>query len=268
MPGEENLSELSDQLANSPDTSSDQLQQGYQDDNGQAERLLPTSQQGDRTQNDQSQKNQLLAGKYKTAQELEKAYRSQNQGYRQLQTKAQQLEQMINNPKFQQMAANDPEMREALRALGYELMDEENRQEERQERNQGWDGNTNSPDFKIAVLEHRQQMFIDRLEFQEELGRKLTPQEWSDVRKQIQMAPRLSIKSAWKLTPHFDKEMEAKQQKALEAANRRSPIARPKPVSQALGGPKGPQGKSPLGLGEGEKGQFIQDLIDKAERGG
>lgn len=264
MPGEENLSELSDQLANSPDTQGDQLNQGYTDDNGQAERLLPTSQQGDRTQNDQSQKASLLAGKYKTPQELEKAYRSQNQGYRQLQTKAQQLEKMIQNPRFQQMAANDPEMRQALQALGYELMEEENRQDERQ--NQGWDGNTNSPDFKIAVLEHKQQLFVDRLEFQEELGRKLTAQEWADIRKQIQMAPRLSVKSAWKLTEHFDRELKAKQQKEIESLQRRNPVARPKPVSQSMGGPKGPQGKSPLGLGETEKGQFIQDLIDKAER--
>lgn len=266
MPGEENLNELSDQLANSPDTSSDQLEQVYQDDNGQAERLLPTSQQGDRTQNDQSQKNSLLAGKYKTPQELEKAYQNQNKGYRQQQTKLQQLEGILQNPRLQQLAATDPDVRKALQAAGIELMQEESRQDERQ--NQGWDGNTNSPDFKIAVLEHKQQMFVDRLEFQEELGRKLTANEWADIKKQIQMAPRLSIKSAWKLTPHFDREMEAKQQKAMEQMNRRNPVSRPKPVSQALGGPKGPQGKSALSLGEGEKGQFIQDLIDKAERGG
>jgi hypothetical protein len=265
MPGEENLSELSDQLANSTETSSDQLEQGFQDDNGQAERLLPTSQQGNLNQNNQDQKNQLLAGKYKTPQELEKAYRSQNQGYRQQQTKLQQLEGILQNPKLQALAASDPDVRKALQAAGIELMEEENRQEERQ--NQGWDGNTNSPDFKIAVLEHKQQMFVDRLEFQEELGRKLTANEWSDIKKQIQMAPRLSIKSAWKLTPHFDREMEAKQQKAMDAMGRRNPVNRPKPVSQALGGPKGPQGKSPLGLGESDKGQFIQDLIDKAERG-
>ena len=266
MPGEENLSELSDQLANSTETSqSDQLEQGYQDDNGQAERLLPTSQQGNLNQGNQDQKNQLLAGKYKTPQELEKAYRSQNQGYRQQQTKLQQLEGILQNPKLQALAATDPDVRKALQAAGIELMEEENRQEERQ--NQGWDGNTNSPDFKIAVLEHKQQMFVDRLEFQEELGRKLNAQEWNDIKRQIQMAPRLSIKSAWKLTSHFDKEMEAKQAKQMESLQRRSPVNRPRPASQSLGGPKGPSGKSALGLGEGEKGQFIQDLIDKAERG-
>lgn len=263
MPGDENLNELSDQLATSPDTSSDQLQQGFQDDNGQAERLLTTSKQTPQTQ---SQTEKLLAGKYKSPQELEKAYLNQNKGYQSLNQKQQQLERMIQNPRFQEMAANDPEMREALGKLGYELMEQETKRDE-QESGGRWDGNQNSPDFRMAVLEHKQQLYFDRMDFQQELGRKLNDREWADLKKEIVNAPRLSVRQAWKLTPHYEKMLEEKQQKAIEAATRRPLVNRPRPAAQTgLGGPKTPQGKSAVGLGESEKGQFIQDLIDKAER--
>jgi hypothetical protein len=262
MPGEEDLTELSEQVANSSETEQDQLQTGFKDDNGQAERLLTTSKETPQTQQNQAQK--LLAGKYKSPQELEKAYLNQNKGYRSLESKQQQLERMIQNPKFQEMAANDPEMRDALAKLGYELMQEETRQDER-EGGGRWDGNTNTPDFRMAVLEHKQQLYFDRQDFQQELGRRLSNDEWAALKREIVNAPRLTVRQAWKLTPHFEKELEAKQQKAIEAAGRRPGVTRPRPASQGgIGGPKTPQGKSAINLSEGEKGQFIQDLIDKA----
>ena len=263
MPGEENLNELADQLATSPDSSQDQLQGGFQDDNGQAERLLTTSKQAPNTQQGQTEK--LLAGKYKSPQELEKAYLNQNKGYRSLESKQQQLERMIQNPRFQELAANDPEMREALGKLGYELMEQETQQDERESGGR-WDGNTNTPDFRMAVLEHKQQLYFDRMDFQQELGRKLNDREWADVKREIVNAPRLSVRQAWKLTPHFEKALEEKQAKALEAAGRRPTVGnRPRPASQTgLGGQKAPQGRSAIGIQDAEKGQFIQDLIDKA----
>lgn len=263
MPGEENLSELSEQVANSSETQSDQLQTGYQDDNGQAERLLTTSPK-ETPQTQQNQGAKLLAGKYKTPQELEKAYLNQNKGYRGLESKQQQLERMIQNPRFQEMAANDPEMRDALAKLGYELMQEETRQDEKQSGGR-WDGNTNSPDFRMAVLEHKQALYFDRQDFQQELGRRLNEQEWKDIKREIVNSPRLTVRQAWKLTSHYEKMLEEKQTKAIEAAGRRPAVTRPRPASQGgIGGPKTPQGKSAIGLGESEKGQFIQDLIDKA----
>lgn len=260
MPGEENLNELSDQLATSGMEEPGQTQETFRDDNGQAERLLTTSKETPQTQ---SQTEKLLAGKYKTPQELEKAYLSQNKGYRGLESKTKQLEKMLENPRFQELAASDPEMREALGKLGYELMDAETQRDEQQSGGR-WDGNTNSPDFKMAVMEHKQQLFFDRMNFQQELGRNLSDREWADIKREIVNAPRLSVRQAWKLTAHFEKAMEEKQQKALEAAGRRPAVNRPRPAGGAMTGPKGPQGKSPLGLNDGEKGQFIQDLIDKA----
>lgn len=102
------------------------------------------------------------------------------------------------------------------------------------------------------------------MEFQTELGRKLSDREWADIKREIVNAPRLSVRQAWKLTSHFEKMLEEKQAKALEAAGRRAPVTRPRPAQPGSIGGQKPSGKSPIGLGEGDKAQFIQDLIDKA----
>lgn len=264
-PGEENQ-ELSDQLATSTEQGQETTSQPYVQDNGQAERLLTTSRDAQQTQRTGQEQQKLLAGKYRTPQELEKAYLSQNGGYRQLETRAQKLEKMLENPKFQEMAANDPDMRTALKELGYELVDEETRRDERTGGG-AWDGNMNSPDFKIAVVEHRQQMFFDRMELEHELGRKLSRDEWAEIRRNIIMAPRMPVRVAWKLTPQYEQMLKEREEKAVAAASRRPSVQRPRPAGQqGLGGPK-PQGKSALGLRDDEKGQFLQDLIDKSERG-
>ena len=262
MPGEENLGELEGMLDSTSQESGDQLAQGFQDDNGQGERLLKTSQ----TEKPQGQQEKLLAGKYKTPQDLEKGYLNQNKGFRQLQTRAQQLETMLQNPKFHAWAANDPEMKEALSKLGYELQEEDTRQDERSSGG-AWNGDQNDPRFVAEVVRQESRMQWDQFRFEKKLGRDLSENEIRSVKQQIVMAPRLSWEQAWKLTPHFEKEMASKHEKELAAAQRKGPVNRPRPVTPgALSGPKTPQGKSALGLKEGEKADFINQLMSESER--
>lgn len=267
MPGEENLGELEGMLDSSSQDAGEQLTQSFRDDNGQGENLLKTSQgSGSAPQGSQSEK--LLAGKYKTPQDLEKGYLSQSKGYQQLSSRAKQLESMLQNPKFSAWAANDPEMREALGKLGYELQEEDTRQDER-EAGGRWNGDQNDPRFVAEVVRQENRMSWDQFRFERKLGRDLSEAEVRSVKQQIVMAPRLSWEQAWKLTPHFEKEMAAKHEKELAAAQRRSPVNRPRPVTPGgLAGPKTAQGKNALGLKDGEKADFLNGLINEAERSG
>lgn len=267
MPGEENLGELEGMLDTSSQESGDQLTNGFQDDKGQGENLLKTS-QGTQSA-PQSQQEKLLAGKYKTVQDLEKGYLSQNKGYQQQSQRAKQLESMLQNPKFADWAAKDPEMREALSKLGYELQEEDSRQDERQSGG-AWNGDQNDPRFVAEVVRQESRMQWDQFRFEKKLGRDLSDQEIRNVKQQIVMAPRLTWEQAWKLTPHFEKEMAAKHEKELTAARGRSPVGnRPRPVVPGgIAGPKTAQGRNALSLKDGDKAEFLNNLIQDAERSG
>jgi hypothetical protein len=267
MPDE--MGELEGSLANTSDQGGDQLSQPYVEDNGQAEQLTTTSRQTQENAG-RTEIQKLLAGKYKTPQDLEKGYLEQNKGYQKMrqdsQTRAQQLERLINNPRFQQMAQNDPDMIEALGKLGYELEREEARQDT-QTGGGAWNGDTNDPRFQVAVLRAEMQFNQQRGDLQEELGRKLSSKEWDDIKAQIRMAPRLSVKNAWKLTDSYDKHVQATQQKAIDQAMKKAPVSRPRPAQAGAGFQNAPKGKSPLGLGEQDKAAFLNDLINKSEGG-
>lgn len=264
MPGEEDLGELAGMLDSSGQDSGEQLSQSFRDDNGQGENLLKTS-QGKETQ---TQGEKLLAGKYKSPQDLEKGYLNQNKGYQQLQSRQKQLESMLQNPKFQEMAARDPEIRNALSKLGYELQEEDTREDERSSGG-AWNGDQNDPRFIAEVVRQENRLAWDQLRFEKKLGRDLSDNEIRTIKQQIVMAPRLTWEQAWKLTPHFEKEMAAKHEKELAAAGRRGPVTRPRPVAPGgLAGPKSPQGKNALGLKDGEKADFINQLMNEAERSG
>lgn len=262
QPGEENpeLENAVDQAVT--EGTADQQTPSYVDDQGQGNRLLQTSRQ-DQTQGQQSQQ-KLYGGKYKSIPEWEKGHRSLEQKYGQVNNRAQMLEKLIQNPQLQERLAADPEAREILGKLGYELMQEESREDERQ---QGgpvqWDAN--DPRCQIAQLRAEMSFKEERSELEEKIGRRLTQEEAVSIKQQIYLAPKLTWSQAWKLTSHFEKQLELQQQKAIEKAMQRSPVSRPRPAQPgAIGGPKLPQGKSPLGLKDEEKATFLNDLINKA----
>ncbi len=261
LPGEENPELESAVEQASTEGTAEQQTPNYVDDQGQGNRLLQTS--GQNEQRQQQNPGKFYNGKYKSLQDYDKSHRSLEQKLGSVNNRAQMLEKLIQNPRLQEQFANDPEAREILGKLGYELMQEESRQDERQ---QGgpvqWD--PEDPRCQIAQLRAEMSFKEERSELEEKLGRRLNPQEIAEVKQQIYLAPKLTWSQAWKLTSHFEKQLELQQQKAIEKAMQRAPVNRPRPASQAIGGPKPPQGKSPIGLKDEDKAAFLNDLMNKA----
>lgn len=262
MPGEENP-ELTSALEAAGATGETAEQNpSFVDDQGQGERLLQTSRTTDPSQNQNAGK--FYNGKYKSIQDYDKSHRSLEQAYGRANNKASQLERLIQNPKLQELLAQDPEAVDILGKLGYELQQEETREDDRA---QGgavrWD--PDDPRCQIAQLRAEMSFKEERAEVESSIGRKLAPDEVSAIKNMIVMAPKLTWSQAWKLTPQFEKSVQERQQKAIEAAMRRAPLNRPKPAQLgALAAGAQKEKKSPIGLPEHEKAGFIQDIIDKA----
>jgi hypothetical protein len=262
MPGEENP-ELESAVEQASTEGAEQQTPSYVDDQGQGNRLLQTSGQNQNQGREQGQ-GKFYGGKYRSIQDYDKSHRSLEQKLGQTTNRAQMLEKLIQNPGLQERLAADPESREILKKLGFELMEEESREDERSQGGPArWD--PEDPRCQIAQLRAEMSFKEERSELEEKIGRRLAPNEISEIKQQIYLAPKLTWSQAWKLTSHFEKQLELQQQKAIEKAMQRAPVSRPRPAQPgAIGGQKLPQGKSPLGLKDEDKAAFLNDLIQKS----
>lgn len=237
--------------------------QGYTQDQGQNELLARTS--GGQGQEGQRGNNPLLAGKYKTAQELEKAYKLRDSQASQFQTKAQKLEALIQNPRLMALAQQDPQLREALGKLGYQIRQEDT-QEERESGGEGWNGDENDPRFQIAVSEQRQELRWELFEFGQQRGKALSPEEQREVKRVIGMAPKLTVEQAYRLTPFYEKDVKAREDARIAALEKRAAKGgRPAPNPGLPGGQKLDLKKSVLEMNDAERRAFIQQTIEGAE---
>lgn len=238
-----------------------QTPQTFTQDRGQGE-LLPRTQQPPAGQPNQSQGQKLYAGKYKTPEEMEKAYTNVNKLAGQRGSKLQQLESLIQNPRFQQMAATDPDIAQALAKAGYEI-----RQEERREDNRGqqeWNGDENDPRFQMAVIDAKNELRWNLFNFGQERGKPLSPQEERAIREVLQVSPRLSIKQAWKLTDAYEKELKAKEDERFSKLQTNRNGNRPRPNPTTLSGQKLNLQKPVTEMNDAEKRAYLADLVEKS----
>lgn len=234
----------------------------YTQDQGQGELLsrTPSQQQGGQPNQSEAQRQQLLAGKFKTPQELEKAYQSLNKMAGQKGSKLQQLESLIQNPRFQELASRDPDVAQALAKAGYEL-----RKQEAQEDNQGqeWNGDENDPRFQIALIDAKNELRWNLFQFGQERGKALSQQEEMAIRQVLAASPRLSIKQAWKLTDHYDRDLKAKEDERMSKLQARPGVNRPRPNPTTLPGQKLDLKKPVTEMNDAERKAHLANIIEQ-----
>ncbi len=238
----------------------------YTQDRGQGE-LLSRTQPQPQGQPNPSEAQKLLAGKFKTPQDLEKAYQNANRMLGQKGSKLSQLEALVQNPRFQQLASQDPDIAQALAKAGYEL-----RREEAQEDNRGqqdWNGDTNDPRYQIAYLEAKNEIRWALRDFSDERGKRLSREEEVAIRQVLQTMPRLvergpeGIKMAWKLTPFYEKELKAKEDERVAKMMQRPGANRPRPNPTLLPGQKLDLKKPVTEMNDSEKKAYLANIVEQ-----
>lgn len=244
-------------------------QQGYLDAGSQKAQLAPSTPQAGAAQQATPQANAqqqaMLAGKYRTPQDLEKGYKNLEQLAGKHASKLKQLEALIRDPRFQRLAAGDPDIKQSLGKLGYELRQQE-LEEARQDQSRGpQEFDENSSEFKLAALEEAMNLRWELFEFGQQRGKALSRDEEKAVRQVISMAPRLSVTQAYKLTNFYEQELKAKEEaaRARDAQGRFQKGNRPAPNPQLLPGQKLDLKKSVTEMNELERRAYLSELVDK-----
>lgn len=237
-----------------------QTPQTFTQDRGQGE-LLSRTQQPPSGQTNPSEAQKLLAGKYKTPQELEKAYQNLNKVSGQSRSKLQQLESLIQNPRFQQMAASDPDIAQALQKAGYDLRRAEAQEDARSQGGE-WNGDESDPRFQMALIDAKNELRWSLFNFGQERGKPLSQQEERAIREVLAASPRLSVKQAWKLTDHYEKELKAKEDKRFAELQSKNPN-RPRPNPTTLHGQKLNLQKPVTEMNDAERRAYLAEIVDK-----
>lgn len=194
----------------------------------------------------------LVFGKYKDMGEAEKGFKSLNgELTKHSQSSSQRdkiLKQMLGNQALRTLATSDPQLKDALTQAGYALAEVEEKQEQAQDAATGqkpWDGNTNSAEYRVAVLERKLELRDQRMELERELKRSLKADELSEIKEVMKtVSPNMPMSLAWKLTKAFEAEVKANHDKELAKVR----------------GPQKPQGNRPppLLLPTGQKNPDVK----------
>lgn len=259
MPQDDGLDSLVNSALNEGEGSGQDTLQTSGQDTGHADRLT-TPQNPNAGRADAGQK--LLAGKYKTPQELEKAYLGRDKQAGQAVSKLQRLEQLIQNPRFSQLAQSDPEIREALGKLGYEMRREEARQEEQGD---DWDGDESDPRFQIEMVKADNNLRWELFNFGSQRGKPLSAEEDRAIRQVLTASPRLTVQQAWKLTANYEKDLKSREDaRVSEAEKRFKPKGgRPQPNPMALPGQKLNLNKSVTEMNDAERRAFLSKIAEE-----
>lgn len=248
---------------------SGQNPQTFTQDHGQGELLSRTQPQPQGQANQSEGQRQLLAGKFKTPQDLEKAYQNANRMLGQKGSKLSQLEALVQNPRFQQLASQDPDIAQALAKAGYELRREEAQEDNRGRQQQDWNGDTNDPRYQLAYLEAKNEIRWALRDFSDERGKRLSREEEGAIRQVLQTMPRLvekgpeGIKMAWKLTPFYEKELKAKEDERFAKAMQRPGANRPRPNPSLLPGQKLDLKKPVTEMNDSEKKAYLANIVEQ-----
>lgn len=258
--GELDLNSIVNDALGQEEGGNSQTPQTFTQDRGQGE-LLSRTQQPPQGQPNQSQGQKLYAGKYKTPEEMEKAYQNVNRLAGKSQSKLQQLESLIQNPRFQQMAQSDPDIAQALAKAGYEI-----RRQEREEDNRGqqeWNGDENDPRFQLAVVEAKNELRWNLFNFGQERGKPLSQAEERAIREVMAVSPRLSVKQAWKLTDFYEKELKAKEDERVSKLQGNRNPNRPRPNPTNLSGQKLNLQKPVTEMNDAERRAYLAQIMEQ-----
>lgn len=257
MPQDDGLESLVNSALGEDAGSGQDTQQTLAQDTGHADRFATPQNPGAG-----QQAPKLLAGKYKTPQELEKAYQARDKQAGQTLSKLQRLEQIIGSQRFQQLAQSDPEIREALAKSGYELRREEARQEAQQ--GDDWDGDESDPRFQVELVKADNNLRWELFEFGTERGKQLSSEEKSAIKQVLQASPRLTVAQAWKLTPHYEKDVKAREDSRMSELEKRfKPKGRPQPNPLALPGQKIDLKKGVTEMNDLERRAYLSKIVEE-----
>lgn len=276
MGPEEGTNELESILSQSSGQSQTPNAPTYLEGPGQEEllsRTSPTQPQG--TQNDR----QLLAGKFKSQEDLVKGYQSANSALGKAQSRSKQLEKLLEVPGVYERLASTPEGRQTLAALGYELRTADQEEEQGQEAGFGeYDEQLISEltnvlghqpterdllRYETVQLKETNRLNWELFHFGQNRGKPLSAPEERAIREVLRVAPRLSIQQAWRLTPGFEEALKAKQDEAVAAAGRKSGVKRPPPNPTLAPGQKLDMKKPVTQMNDAERRAFLTDLAEK-----
>lgn len=279
---DEGQSELESILSQSNETQgSGQADPTYLDGPGLNEQLTRNSPQTQNREN-QNPQNQLLAGKFKTPQDLEKGYRSAESALGKATSRAKQLERLIQTPGVYERLASSPEGRDTLAALGFEMREADTQEE--QQNQGGYDSydeglirdlsqvlgreptERDLMKYEITFMKEEQKLNWQLFRFGQSRGKELNPQEERGIRNILRVAPRLTVDQAYRLTPEYEQSVKAQQDKAVDAVRSKGSVKRPAPNPTLLPGQKSLDLKKPVTeMNDAERRAYITDL---AERGG
>jgi len=277
MAPDEGGSEL-EQILNAPPETGETVEQtpSYLDGKGQEELLTKTS-----PQTQPGAQGNLLAGKFKTPQDLEKGYQSAQSSLGKATSRVKQLEKLLQTPGVYERLSQSQEGRDTLAALGFEMREAQQREEQRQD-DAGFDVDEQLVSdlrnvlgrepterdllrFETVQLRETNRLNWELFYFGQNRGKPLSNVEERSVREILRVAPRLTINQAYKLTPHFDEARKAAEDKALaEQGARRSTGKRPAPNAPNLpGAAKLDLQKKVTEMNDAERRAYITDIFDK-----
>lgn len=238
---------------NLPDAGSDDLADLNLDD-GDATQPSGTDARGQSQHG--STDSRKYAGRFSTPEELEKSYLGMRKGYDEKASRAKQLEEILSNPRLQHMAQIDPEVRGVMEKAGFELkgLEEAARGEE-----------YSSPmDEQVALIEAKNELRWELRDFEQSLGRRMSVEERTDLLRAIERAPNVPVEEAWRLTPHYERNIQAKHQQELDSLRKvRQNVDRPMPGAKAFPGQKLNLNKPVTEMNGNERTAFLQKLINK-----
>lgn len=169
---------------------------------------------------------------YKSQQEAEAAHNKLYGQYSQQQNLLNQLKAALKDPQKLAEFSKDPNMAQVLAKMGLQAAQEEVETEGQNQPQvpQGFEKYVEQFEVKQANFDLK----VERWEFEQDLGRRLTPQENNAVMQLISRVPGLSYAEAWKLANH-DKLLQEAQMKAGQTA-KKPQVNRPAPKFLSPGG--------------------------------
>ena len=210
-----------------------------------------------------SQQQRLFGGKYQKIEDFEKAHKSLRGEFDKRSTKLNSLESILNNPQFRQIASSDPQMRDALAKAGYNLAAEEEAQAAEDSGDVEWDGDESHPAFVRQYVDNRFRIMEERSDLQEKIGRKLTSEEWSEIKQIYVDVEGVNVRQAWMLSDSYQKHLKLAEDKRFESTQKRTATNRPRPPSQLMAGQKPLDlKKDPTQMNDQERRAFIMKQIE------
>lgn len=235
--------------------------------------LKPSGQGPSKTQ--KGTQGNLIFGKYKSIEEAAKGHKSLQGALSQKSEKVKNLEAIVNNPRFRELAKTDPEMRETLQKAGYALAEEEEeieaRAEQAEEAEKGkwaWDGDPNHPAALFATFETKMLFKDQQKEIEEGLGRKLSKPEVGEIQQVIRTTGgKLDVLKAWRVTDAFQNAIAEKHNRELEDVRRqRTSGSTMRPDPRLVGsGQKLDLSKDVTKMNSAESAEFLMDIVRKGK---